>query len=274
VTRPPAQGGLGFDARWEVAFYHNLIGDSDMAGDQARLLKRAGCWGDGPLHMDWFSGALYDTCRNEVVFHESHDEAGNSGGTARTMVVAVDNAPLVGATRIAAEARSRLCFGLSLFSAGTPMFFMAEEIGAQKCYKYDNCMTSREDIMGERAGNGKYLFRFYQDAISLSKRLHSMRNKNIDIISLDNDRRVIAFKRWDGVEEVIVVASFSNFPQDYVIEKDLLAVPDGVWKEVFNSDAAIYGGGNIGNRGASIRSSCGRFRVTIPPRGLVVFVRQ
>ncbi len=39
VTKPPAQGGLGFDGTWQVAFYHNLIGDSDMAGDRARLLK-------------------------------------------------------------------------------------------------------------------------------------------------------------------------------------------------------------------------------------------
>ena len=61
VTKPPAQGGLGFDARWELAFYHNLIGDSDMAGDRARLLKRAGFGGNEPLQMDGFAGALYGT---------------------------------------------------------------------------------------------------------------------------------------------------------------------------------------------------------------------
>ena len=52
VTKLPAQGGLGFDATWEVAFYHNLIGDSDMAGDRARLLKRAGFGGNEALQMD------------------------------------------------------------------------------------------------------------------------------------------------------------------------------------------------------------------------------
>ena len=35
VTKPPAQGGLGFDATWDVAFYHSLVGDSEMAGDRA-----------------------------------------------------------------------------------------------------------------------------------------------------------------------------------------------------------------------------------------------
>jgi 1,4-alpha-glucan branching enzyme len=167
VTKPPAQGGLGFDAKWEVAFYHNLIGDSDMAGDnRARLLKRAGSGGNEPLPMDWFSGALYGSRFDQVVFHESHDEAGNARGTARTMVTAVNSAPLVGATRIAAEARSRVCLGLSLLSAGTPMFFMGEEIGAQKRYTYDSFLANREDILGERAGNGTALFRFYQDLYS------------------------------------------------------------------------------------------------------------
>jgi 1,4-alpha-glucan branching enzyme len=49
--------------------------------------------------MDWFAGALYATGCNRIVFYESHDEAGNSAGTERTIRVAVNNAPLVGATR-------------------------------------------------------------------------------------------------------------------------------------------------------------------------------
>ena len=108
VTKPPAQGGLGFDAHWEVGFYHSLIGDADMAGDRSRLLKRAGFGGNEALGMDAFSGALYRSRYKQVVFHESHDEAGNAGGTARTIVTAVNGAPLFGATRVAAEARCSL----------------------------------------------------------------------------------------------------------------------------------------------------------------------
>jgi 1,4-alpha-glucan branching enzyme len=276
VTKPPAQGGLGFNARWELAFYHNLIGDSDMAGDRARLLKRAGFGGNEPLRMDWFAGALYGSRNDQVVFHESHDEAGNAGGTARTMVTAVNGAPLVGATRLAAEARARLCCGLSLLSAGTPMFFMGEEIGAQKRYTFDNFLSNREDILADRAGSGKVLFRFYQELISLSRRLRSIRSHNIDILHQWNPNRVIAFKRWSGNEEVIIVASFNNTPftGGYVIEKDLPAIPNAVWKEIFNSDAAIYGGLNVGNGGATIPSNQGRLNVVIPANGFVVFVKQ
>jgi 1,4-alpha-glucan branching enzyme len=276
VTKPPAQGGLGFDSKWEVKFYHNLIGDSDMAGDTARLLKRAGFGGNEPLSMDGFAGALYGSHYDQVVFHESHDEAGNAGGTARTMVTAVNGAPLIDATRIAAEARSRVCFGLSLLSAGTPMFFMGEEIGAQKPYTYDKFLSNREDILGERHGNGRVLFRFYQDLISLSRRLRSIRSHNIDILHQMNSNRVIAFKRWNGDEEVIIAASMNNTPfsNGYVIEKDLLAIPNAGWKEIFNSDAAFYGGQNIGNGGATIFSDQGRLNLVIPANGLVLFVKQ
>jgi 1,4-alpha-glucan branching enzyme len=276
VTKLPAQGGLGFDATWEVAFYHNLIGDSDMAGDRARLLKRAGFGGNEALQMDWFSGALYASQYRRVVFHESHDEAGNAGGTARTIVTAVNGAPVIDATRIAAEARSRVCFGLSLLSAGTPMFFMGEEIGAQKRYTFNNFLSNRENILGERNGNGKALFRFYQDLISLSRRLRSIRSHNIDILHQSNSNRVIAFKRWSGDEQVIVIASLNNtsFANGYLIEKDLLAIPSAGWKEIFNSDAASYGGQNMGNWGAIIPSNQGRLDVVIPASGFVVFVKQ
>src|SRR6185295_8413081 len=172
----------------------------------------AGFGGNEPLRMDWFSGSLYDTQYRRVVFHESHDEAGNASGTARTIMVAVNDAPLINATRVSAEARSRLCFGLSLLSAGTPMFLMGEEIGAQKRYTFDCFLPCREDILGERSGNGQALFRFYQDLISLSRRLGSIRTHNIDILHQSNLHRVIAFKRWNESEEVIVAASFNNTP--------------------------------------------------------------
>lgn len=276
VTKLPAQGGLGFNGAWEVSFYHHLIGDSDMAGEKARLLKQAGYGFDGPLRMDWFAGALYNTQYRQVVFHESHDEAGNAGGTARTMMVAVNGAPLVDPTRSWAEARSRLCFGISLLSAGTPMFFMGEETGARKLYTYDNFLSAREDILGDRVGGGQALFRFYQDIITLRGRLSSLRSQNIDILHQSNNNRVVAFKRWTGGEQVIIVASLKDdpFENGYVLRKDTLAIPDAGWKEVFNSDAALYGGRNVGNRGAVIQSRQGTIELAIPASGFVVLVKQ
>ena len=128
----------------------------------------------------------------------------------------------------------------------------------------------------ERTGQGQTLFRFYQDLITLSRRLRSIRSPNIDILHQGNANRVIAFKRWSGDEEVIIVASLNNafFANGYGIEKDLLAIPNAGWKEIFNSDAAIYGGQNMGNGGATIPSNQGRLNVMIPASGFVVFVKQ
>jgi hypothetical protein len=71
------------------------------------------------------------------------------------------------------------------------MFFMGEEIGAQNAYKYDNILHSREDILAERNGNGQKLFRFYQDLITLSRRLRSIRSHSIDILHQSSFNRVI-----------------------------------------------------------------------------------
>jgi 1,4-alpha-glucan branching enzyme len=276
VTKPAARGGLGFDATWYVKFYHNLIGDSDMAGDAARLLRKAGEGGEGPLPFAQFAGVLYNTRYNKIVFHESHDEAGNAGGTARTLVTAVNGAPLLGDTRRFAEARARLAFGLSILSAGTPMFFMGEEIGAAKPYTYDTFIRNREDILAERSGTGAGMFRFYQEIITLCRRLRSIRSHNIDILHQHDANRVIVFKRWSADEEVIIFASLNNAPfaNGYTISGELIDVPNAAWKEVFNSDAAAYGGQNVGNAGALIPSGNGQLNVKIPANGLVVFVKQ
>ncbi len=275
VTKLPAQGGLGFNARWGAEFYHNLIGDSASADGKARLLKHAGYGGNEPLEMDWFAGALYGSRYNQVVYHESHDEAGNDSGTERTMVTAIGEAPLDESRRPWAEARARVASGLSMLSAGTPMFFMGEEVGAQKSFRYDNFLESREDIVGERLNSGKAIFRFYQDILTLRHRMRPLHSHNIDILHESNTDRVVAFKRWSGDEEVIVAASLNNQPLDgYTVEKDEMAIPDGDWREIFNSDSAFYGGHNIGNDGGTLHSSHGRLSMRIPANGFVVLARQ
>ncbi len=276
VTRPVGEGGLGFDATWNADFYHHLIGDADAAKGKARLLWRSGKGGDEPLPMGDFAGALQATRLAHVVYHESHDEAGNSGGTGRTMVTAVDSAPLCGPTRDVAEARARIAFGLSLLSAGTPMFFMGEEVAARKRYGHADFLQNREDIAAERAGAGAPMFRFYQDLIRLRLRLRSIRTRSLEVLHACDATRVIAFKRWSGDEQVMVVANLANHPhlQGYRIARDALAVPDGLWREVLNSDAAAYGGANVGNCGAALRSSGGALQPVLPARGLLVLVRE
>ena len=276
VTEPPSAGGLGFTARWEAAYYHHLIGDSDFSGGRARVLRTAGQAGDGPLDLDTLAGSLWETQFERIVYHEGHDEAGNAGGTARTLVTAVNGAPLFGATRDFAEARARLVFATTLFSAGTPMFFMGEEIGATKPYRYDDFRHHREDILGAKSGAGKNMFRFYAEAIALARKRPAARSREIDIIHVNPTGRVIVYARRAGTDRLIVIASFSNAPylDGYVIRTEEPRLPDGTWREIFNSDATQYGGAGVGNFGSAIPAVGGRFQARLPANGLLVFRKE
>lgn len=275
VTQSPDQDGLGFDAAWYANFYHHLIGDQDDRGpSEARLLKMAGYGGNEPLAMDYFAGPLGSSGNRKVVYSESHDEAGNARGTHRTIVVAVNGAALQGETRRYAEARCRVAFGLTMLSAGSPMFFMGEEIGAARDIRYRDTMSSREDLFGERRNNGARLFAFYSDLIKFRLQRHSLRSHQIDIVHIHNGNRILAFRRWDGVEELLVVASFNNMPFEhgYIIRNPRLG--NARWTEIFNSDASLYGGANIGNGGAILPSSNEALDIIIPANSVLVFQRQ
>lgn len=274
VTEPPDAGGLGFDATWYANFYHHLSGDTGRGPDFANLIRTAGYGQDQPLAMDYFAGTLAASADRKVVYHESHDEAGNSEYSSRTIVAAVNGAPLIGETRRVAEARCRFAVGMSLSSAGTPMFLMGEEVGAQRDYRYNDFTDNREDLFGQRSGDGRLLFRFYQDLIRFRLNHAGLRSHDIDIIHVHNDNRVIAFRRWGGNEEFLIVASLNNSPfsAGYTIESSRLS--DGRWQEVFNGDGDAYGGNNVGNFGVAIPSSNGRITVVVPANGFVVLQRS
>ena len=273
MTQPVNQGGVGFDALWYMDFYHHLIGDGNYGDGYANLLKNAGYGTPGPLNMDSFAGALLATQYNKVAYHESHDEAGNDANTERTMVTAVNAAPLFGATRTYAEARCRFAFGMAAFSAATPMFFMGEEIGAANPFTTGNFATNKEDLIGARTGSGQFLFRFYQDLIRLVLSKPAARSTTLDVIYTNNDDRVIAFTRTAPAENLLVVASLNDAPfaNGYGISADSSRLPAGGWQEVFNSDAQIYGGDNLGNGGAILQVKDGQIDTVIPARGFVVF---
>jgi 1,4-alpha-glucan branching enzyme len=222
--------------------------------------------------MDYFTGALLATQYNAIAYHESHDEAGNDKDTERTMVTAVNGAALIGPTRIYAEGRCRFAFGMAALSAGTPMFLMGEEIGAAKYFRTTDFNLNKEDLIGQRTGLGRFLFRFYQDLIKFVTATPAARSRAIDVIYRHNDNRVIAFTRSTVTQKLLILASLNDTPFSggYVISTDSLRLPSGGWREIFNSDAAIYGGDNVGNGGATLQVNGGQIDAVIPAHGFVV----
>jgi 1,4-alpha-glucan branching enzyme len=270
AVTPVDQGGLGFDAAWYADFYHHLAGDGRRGPEYARLLKTAGLGGDAPLAMDYFAGALARTGQGTVVYHESHDEAGNAEFSRRTIVTAVDGSPLIGETRWYAEARCRFAFGMAMLAAGTPMFLMGEEVGASKDYRYDTFLDNRENLRELRSGDGKRLFEFYRDLIALRRSNAAIRSRNIDVVYVNNATRILAFRRWHEGQQLLVVASLNNRPFDngYHVWSDRLS--NGAWRTVFTSDQRRYGGDGIGAGDGVLNASDSTLDVKIPRAGFVI----
>ena len=105
---PPDAGGLGFDATWFATFYHNLIGDSDMAGGYARLLRRGRLRRRRPLAMGDFAGRLWRASSTRSSTRNRTTRPATPAARARTSLVAVNRAPLCRRTRDTAEARCRI----------------------------------------------------------------------------------------------------------------------------------------------------------------------
>jgi 1,4-alpha-glucan branching enzyme len=242
VTESVDQGGLGFDTRWYVDFCHHLVGDTKPDSHWAKLLLTAGIGDDRALAMDYFAAALVASSDKKVVYHTSHDESGNGDGTMRPIVAAVDAAPLVGERRIYAESRLRFAIGMSLLSAGTPMLFMGEEVGAAKPFTYFGFMDNREDLFGERATTGRQLFEFCKALIALRNSKVALRSRNIEIVYTHNQNRILVFKRWDENEEYLVIASLNNndFGNGYFLQTSLIGAH--TWKEIGNSQTGQFDG--------------------------------
>lgn len=292
VTMSVEQGGMGIDARWYSEFYHHLAGDTDRGADTAKLLYEAALNGSqAPLRMTYFAGALEASANQKVVYNESHDEAGNSKGpfwdpgwdpkdqdkqytSHRGLVVASNAAPLVGDTRRYAEARCRFAWGVTVLSAGTPMTLFGEEVGAVNRFKYAGVLDSREDLLALKHGSGASLAKFYSAINTLRTASAALRGRNIRVLHVHDANRMLVFKRWLGDEALLIFASLNDqpFASGYSVSHPL--VDDGGWREIFNSDAAEFGGSNVGNAGAVLQAINGTLAPVVPYAGLVVFRRE
>lgn len=270
MARPQQYGGVGFNSVWWSEWYHQLIGDASQDDSKARLLKNAGYGTAKPLRMNIVGGMLFGS-PNRVVYHKSHDESGNSEHSARNIQVAV-NGMLFDNTRAWGEARCRVVAGITLLSAGTPMFFMGEEVCAGKPYRHDDFLDNREDYEALRGGAGAAMFLFYRDVIRLRKENAALRSPCIDILKIHNALRLLAWRRWHADREFVVVASLSNKALDSGFTFAHRNVKGKIWQEVLNSDSVIYGGSGLVNA-APIDAADGGMNVLVPANSLLVFAR-
>ena len=116
-------------------------------------------------------------------------------------------------------------------------------------------------------------FRFYQELIRLRLAHPALRSRNIDVLHTHDANRVLAFRRWEAGDELMVIASLNNgaFVGGYRIQSSRIA--DGRWREIFNSDTAGYSGSGLVDADL-IASAGGVFSARLPANSVLVFQRQ
>lgn len=119
------------------------------------------------------------------------------------------------------------------------------------------------------------VLQFEQDLIKLMQQRPTLRSRSLDILYVHDQNRVLVFRRTHGAEQILVIASLNDaaFQQGYRIAIDA-RLDDGSWREVFNSDSAVYSGDNIGNYGSAIPSSGGVITPIIPAHAFLVLLKE
>jgi len=258
VTASIDASGAGMDAQWNDAFHDSLRGAIVAAafGD-----PNMGALVGGMNHFD-FSGT------KAVNYIESHDESAVHGRVTQ----AADSSDPHG---VWAYGRGKLSYGIVMFTAGIPMILQGQELMEDRRFgdsRGHRIRWSYKDDYGD-------YFRACRDMTRLRRAIPSVRCEGRqNIFHVNESGNVVAWHRWTSFgDDVVIVASFNNSD----IGSYCLGMPlAGEWREIFNSDAGIYGGRNTGNGGRIVADGGARdglpnsVCITLPRMGLLVFGRR
>jgi 1,4-alpha-glucan branching enzyme len=260
VSRPPEHGGLGFGFKWDMGWMHDTL----------EYLKR------DPIHRKHHHDqltfrAIYAETEN-FVLPLSHDEVVYGKGALITKMPGDDWQRFAGL---------RLLYGYQWTLPGKKLLFMGGEVATWKEWNHDESIEWDLLQWPTHAGVERWLMdlnRAYRAHPALHRR-DCERGGFEWVIGGDAGASVLVFVRRgdDGDPPVLVACNFTPVPRPgYEV-----GVPvAGRWREILNSDAERYGGGNLGNQGgveavaAPWHGRPAKMMITIPPLGCVVFVAE
>ncbi len=255
VSRPVEDGGLGFDFKWNMGWMHDTL--EYMAKDPG--------WRGHHHHLMTF-GIDYAFSEN-FVLPLSHDEVVHGKGS------------LIGkmpGDRWQKFANLRAYYGFMWTHPGKKLLFMGGEFGQEREWSHDRALDWHLLDAADHAG----LQRLVRDLNTLyrgSAALHALDCEPAGfgwIEGGDTENSVFSYERRgpNGERAVVVVNMTPVVRHDYAI-----GVPRaGHWRERLNTDAAIYGGSNIGNTGRveaqeiPLHGRPASLRLTLPPLGTIV----
>jgi 1,4-alpha-glucan branching enzyme len=259
VSRPTYVGGLGFTYKWNMGWMHDIL-------EYAR---------ENPIHRRWHHGQitfsmLYAFTEN-FVLPFSHDEVVHGK---RAML---DKMP---GDLWQKHATLRALYGYMFGHPGKKLLFMGSEFGQWREWNVEASLDWH--LLDDPLHRG--LRRWVQDLNHTYQREASLHQVDFEpagfswIDCNDNENSVISMIRRarDADDFTVMLANFTPVPRPGY----RIGVPEAGWyRELLNSDGAIYGGSNMGNSGgvpADDQPSHGfshSIVVTVPPLGFVLLKR-
>ena len=225
VSRPVHLGGLGFDMKWNMGWMNDTL--SYMSHEPIHR----------KYHHDLLTFSMLYAFTENFLLPFSHDEVVHGKGSM------LNKMPGDEWQRFA---NLRLLYTYMYTHPGKKLLFMGCEFGQGT--EWDSARTLDWYVLEYPMHQGlqaavKDLNRLYHHSPALYH--YEFEWQGFEWIDChDAEQSVLSFLRKDGGELLIVVVNFTPIPRhDYRI-----GVPEpGVYREIFNSDSALYGGSNLGN---------------------------
>ena len=256
VSRPTWLGGLGFTFKWNMGWMHDIL---TYAGKDA-IYRR---W----EHQHLTFSMLYAWNEN-FILPFSHDEVVHGKGS--MMMKAPGDA-------WQKAANLRVLYTYMYLHPGKKLLFMGSEIGQWREWNHDSSIDWHLLDGPLHAG----LQRFVADLNRLYRAEPSLYELDFEprgfewIDCNDNESSVVSLIRRgrDAGEWVVAVLNWTP-----VVRRGYrIGVPAaGFYRELLNSDAAVYGGSNVGNSGGLATDAIAAhghhfsLNLTLPPLGGLV----
>ena len=256
VTRSADEDGLGFHYKWNMGWMHDTL--HYMA--------------DLPVYRRWahdrITFGLVYAFSEKFVLPISHDEVVHGKGSLIGRMPGDDWQQL-------AHLRSYL--GFMFTHPGKKLLFMGCEFGQLREWNHDRGLDWF--LLDQPAHSGVQAL--VRDLNLMYRRLPALHIHDCSaegfawVVMLDSDQSVFAYLRKsdDADRPCLVVCNFTPVPRHGY----RVGVPrEGLWAEVMNTDAACYGGSNVGNGGGVIATTIGdhghpcSLVLTLPPLGCIV----
>ncbi|RLC28216.1 MAG: 1,4-alpha-glucan branching enzyme [Deltaproteobacteria bacterium] len=256
VTRPVHLGGLGFMFKWNMGWMHDMLAFMSMDPIHRRF------------HMDKLTFALLYAFSENFILPLSHDEVVHGKASLLSKMPG---------DRWQKFANLRLLLGYMYAEPGKKTLFMGGEIGQWSEWGHDRQVEW--ELLQHPPHQG--LQRYVRDLNRMYASEPALYERDTDpggfqwIDFRDTDATVVSFIRKGDApgERLLFVFNFTPVPRPgYRVG----APVPGFYREVINSDAAVYGGSNVGMAGGATADPVpchglpASLTLTLPPLGMLV----